>query len=67
MILPLIGPILAVCHYLLIQIGGLGVVTVAGAFAIRVGQKDRTDAAKHHAGSDCGAQCGGIVRLTGLF
>ena len=42
---------------LLIQIGGLGVVTVAGAFVILSGKKIGL-AAQYYAGSNRGAQCG---------
>lgn len=34
----------------LIQIGGLGVVTVAASFALLSGRKNFSDAAQHHAG-----------------
>ena len=43
---------------LLIQTGGMGVVTVAVSLATISGKKNRSDAEKHHAGGDCGTKCG---------
>ena len=57
---------------LLIQIGGLGVVTVAALFRYAVRQENIADAAQYHAGCHLCPEGRGIVRLTrfivrGLF